>query len=121
MAEYSNQSNGSTTKTNQVKIFTEALGKLPEKEKEIERFTDEAFVVMMAGGETTARALSSLVYHVVSNPRILSGLQQELDSAIPDLSQETPLTKLEALPYLVSNPFQHRDTYKPRLTWLRQQ
>ncbi|KAL7783410.1 cytochrome P450 [Trichoderma ceciliae] len=83
-------------------LFTEALDRLPEEEKETQRLADEALVVITAGSETTSRALTTMIYHVLANSRIHSKLVQELDAAIPNLDKETPYSTLEALPYLTA-------------------
>ncbi|KAM0253654.1 hypothetical protein ACHAQJ_007166 [Trichoderma viride] len=89
------------TKRTRINLFTEALDRLPEEEKETQRLADEALVVITAGSETTSRALATMIYHVLENPRIHSKLLQELDAVIPDAGRETSYAALEVQPYLV--------------------
>lgn len=84
-------------------LFSDILdSNLPPQEKETQRIADEAFVVIIAGSESTARTISVMVYHTLANPDILQRLRAELDEAIPNANAETPLTTVEALPYLMS-------------------
>ncbi|KAL8747967.1 MAG: hypothetical protein Q9190_000231 [Brigantiaea leucoxantha] len=69
---------------------------LPPAEKTPARLAAEAQVLVSAGTETTARALTHATYHLLCNPHILSALQQELRSLPPS----PPLASLEALPLL---------------------
>ncbi len=55
---------------------------------------------MSAGTVTTAWALPVTVYYLLTNPDILRKLKQELNEAILDPSEATPLVELEQLPYL---------------------
>ena len=94
-----------------VNLFTEALNRLPEEEKDVQRLADEALVVIVAGSETTSRALASMIYHVMKSPDIHSTLLRELDDAIKDCTAETPYQRLEQLPYLVC----HHTCIRPRI------
>lgn len=53
-----------------------------------------------AGLETTAWALTTISYHLLSNPPILTKLQAELKEAILDPTTKLDLVDLEKLPYL---------------------
>ena len=72
---------------------------IPETEKTIERLSDEAFVLIVAGGETTARVLTVILCHLLQNKDLLSRLRAELDKVInPDLPEsrlleDVPLMK----------------------------
>lgn len=63
---------------------------------------DEGFILVGAGGETTAQTLAVLTFHLLNNPQVLRKLQEELDHAMPDPEQQIPWQQLEQLPYLVS-------------------
>jgi len=52
---------------------------LPPQEKPIERLTDEGFIHVGSGGETTAQTLAVLSFHLLNNPPVLKKLQAELD------------------------------------------
>lgn len=74
---------------------------LPPHEKSLERLGQEAFSILAAGGETTARAMARGLYHIAADDAILRRLQIEVDAAMPDGSIVPALAELEALPYLV--------------------
>lgn len=76
---------------------------MPESEKKTERLKEEAYVIVIAGTDTTATTLGALTYHLLANPRILNKLKTELETAMPD-PNEPPTLALETLPYLVSPP-----------------
>ncbi|KAM3072433.1 hypothetical protein ACMFMG_009234 [Clarireedia jacksonii] len=75
---------------------------LPSNEKSIERLTHEAFVVIVAGGETTARSLAFAMYHIHANPKVLQRLLEELTEAMPSTAVPPSLKILEKLPYLTA-------------------
>lgn len=79
-------------------------GELPDDEKTVARLTDEGFVVVAAGGETTARVLSALMFFLLSSPEWLVKVHDELDSVMYDPQILTTWQKLEGLPCLVSFP-----------------
>jgi cytochrome P450 len=62
---------------------------------------DEGFILVGAGGETTAQTLAVLTFHLLNNPLVLRKLRAELDSAMPDPERQLPWQQLEQLPYLV--------------------
>ena len=73
---------------------------IPEEEKGIERLSEEAFVLIVAGTESTAQILTILTYHLLQNPKILSQLRKELDEAMPDPKVIADWQTLETLSYL---------------------
>ncbi|KAF7511511.1 hypothetical protein GJ744_004099 [Endocarpon pusillum] len=73
---------------------------LPAQEKTIERLVDDGFVLVTAGGETTAQTLAVLTFHLLNNPDILCELRTELDQAMPDAAVLECWQTLEQLPYL---------------------
>lgn len=72
---------------------------LPPEEKTAERLAQEIQVVIGAGGETVAKALSWITYYLLENPLTLEKLKKELVAMDPN--QDAPLTELEKMPYLV--------------------
>lgn len=74
---------------------------LPPEEKTISRLANEAFVVIVAGGETTARSLAFALYHINANPEVLQHLLNELTIAMPRSSDQPSIKTLQQLPYLV--------------------
>lgn len=66
----------------------------------MDRLGDEAQLMIGAGLETTAWALTTTSYHIINNPPILKKLRAELEEAIPDPAAQPDLVYLERLPYL---------------------
>lgn len=93
--------NGEEKKSEHTTIFQEVLeSDLPEREKTLDRLEDEAFGVMGAGTETTAWALTTAAYHLISQPGKMTRLQDELKVALPDPTAPLDWLHLEKLPYL---------------------
>jgi len=82
-------------------IFHELLeSDLPEEEKSLERLWQEGQVVVGAGADTTANALTTMTYHILANPHVLTNLRNELKTAMPDPTVPATLNVVEHLPYL---------------------
>jgi len=82
-------------------VFHEILNsKLSNEDKGVDRLTDEAQTLVIAGSETVAWAMTVATYHLISNPHLLKELKTELAGAIPDPDVSTSQTTLEQLPYL---------------------
>lgn len=84
-------------------IFSEILSSstLPARDKSQQRLADEAAILVAAGVETTAFALSVGIFHIVNTPHIRRLLQDELFAAFPLGYRTMPsLHELEKLPYL---------------------
>ena len=75
---------------------------LPPLEKAVDRLTDEAFVMTVAGGETTAKSLTNAVYHLLANPDWLKLVVAEIDRAMPDVERLPSTSELELLPILTA-------------------
>lgn len=75
---------------------------LPPKEKAADRLSQEVFTVIATGGETTAKNLTIITFHLLKNPEKLQKLREELNRLDPDGT--APLVKYEAMPYLVGFP-----------------
>ncbi|KAA8574347.1 hypothetical protein EYC84_005830 [Monilinia fructicola] len=73
---------------------------LPPHEKSISRLANEAFVVAVAGGETTARTLTFVIYYIHTNPRVLERLLAEITTVMPKSSDVPSIKTLQELPYL---------------------
>lgn len=73
---------------------------LPPEEKAATRLSQEVFTVIAAGGETTAKNLSTITFHLLNNPEKLEKLREELNRLDPDGTAS--LVEYEAMPYLVS-------------------
>lgn len=74
---------------------------VPEKEKEIERLTEEGLGVLAAGTETTARTLTVGTYYLYHDKSVLHKLRQELKEVMPKPDSSITWAQLEKLPYLV--------------------
>lgn len=73
---------------------------LPPEEKEIRRLVSEAAALLGAGTETTATALATLTFYILSEPEILSRVTAELQTVVPNPHELPAWTTLEQLPYL---------------------
>jgi cytochrome P450 len=86
-----------------VTVFRELLAsKLPPSEKEPKRLAADAQVLVSAGSETTARALTFATFCLLTNSGVLRCLKQELEKAVPtsDPASSISLSQLQNLPYL---------------------
>ncbi|KAL1970873.1 hypothetical protein VTN77DRAFT_2707 [Rasamsonia byssochlamydoides] len=78
---------------------------LSDSDKQLNRLWQEGQVVVGAGTETTAWALTVAMFHILSNPSIRTRLEEELQSFFPDNPQTNGPPKwpeLERLPYLTA-------------------
>ncbi|PNS16982.1 Isotrichodermin C-15 hydroxylase [Sphaceloma murrayae] len=88
--------------TSQSRTVFEAVldSDLPSDQKTLQRVADEALVMVVAGGETTAASVTSLLFHLLDNPTVLRQVQVELDTVMPDPAVLADWTTLEKLPHL---------------------
>lgn len=75
---------------------------LPPEEKTVERLADEAFGVVIAGGDTVGRVLANLFYHIHANPEWLEKVHQEVDCVMPTATTSPKLSDLENLTVLTA-------------------
>ncbi|KAJ5084943.1 hypothetical protein NUU61_009522 [Penicillium alfredii] len=73
---------------------------LPPEEKQASRLSQEVFTVISAGGETTAKNLSTITFHLLNNPEKLQKLREELERMDPN--RTASLVDYESMPYLTS-------------------
>ncbi|KAL2062093.1 hypothetical protein VTL71DRAFT_6359 [Oculimacula yallundae] len=73
---------------------------LPAEEITKDRMAQEAQVIIGAGADTTAHALSIITFHLLNSPDKLEKLRKELGAAFPDSNTSMKLTDVENLPYL---------------------
>ncbi|KAL8727820.1 MAG: hypothetical protein Q9166_005812 [cf. Caloplaca sp. 2 TL-2023] len=89
-----------------VPIFRGLLdsSKLPPEERSVERLSQDAQMLLMAGTLTMASTLEHLIYWMVDNPDVLRKLKEELRSAMPSLDDvgKVTIASLESLPYLTA-------------------
>lgn len=84
-------------------IYHEILSSnLPEEEKHLNRLAQEAFTLVVAGGETTARTLTVATYYTLATEGVLPRLRAELEETMPDPCVVVEAKVLEGLPWLVS-------------------
>lgn len=84
-------------------VIVEALkdSHIHPEERTIHRMVDEGTTIIFAGTETTARALSVGMFHLLNNKSLLQELRKELMSLPPVEDHAYQLSQLENLPYLV--------------------
>jgi cytochrome P450 len=84
-------------------IFDELYSSaLPAAEKSLHRLTQESQLIVGAALDTTASALNTTLFHLLSNPATLRTLKSELHTATPHIDAAPELPTLEALPYLTA-------------------
>lgn len=89
-------------KTSRKTIF-DALSdpSVPPKERSPRRLEDEGLIVVVAGTETTARALTLAAFYIYQNKLLLLKLREELRPVMPTPTTEASWPQLEQIPYLV--------------------
>ena len=76
----------------------------------IDELSADSLLLLLAGTDTTAHALTITTYHVLKEPMIMRKLQAELREAIPRRDSWAQCAELENLPYL-------RGIIKESLRW----
>ncbi|KAJ4303195.1 hypothetical protein N0V90_002088 [Kalmusia sp. IMI 367209] len=72
-------------------------------EKEPSRISQEAFVVLVAGSDTTAQILTTGIFHILNNETaVMPRLRQELEQVMPDSHTRASVQELEKLPWLTA-------------------
>ncbi|KAF2147767.1 putative P450 monooxygenase [Myriangium duriaei CBS 260.36] len=76
---------------------------LPAEEKNVERFKSETSVIVGAAGETTAKALSTVIFYLAQHPNHLQKVRAELSTLQPNPDESLPaLRDVQRLPYLTA-------------------
>ncbi|KAF4636353.1 hypothetical protein G7Y89_g1725 [Cudoniella acicularis] len=75
---------------------------LPPEEKTLSRLSQEAFLVVIAGAETTARHLTVGLYHILTNPRVRARIRKELEEVWIERDEIPELSVLQKLPWLTA-------------------
>ncbi|KAL9084937.1 MAG: hypothetical protein Q9165_007803 [Trypethelium subeluteriae] len=70
------------------------------REKSVLRLMDDGVSMVGAGVVTTADTLRITTFHILNRPEVLTRLQAELATAIPDPTTSASLRLVEQLPYL---------------------
>ncbi|TVY34214.1 Cytochrome P450 monooxygenase [Lachnellula subtilissima] len=73
---------------------------LPESDKSVDRLWQEAQLLMAAGTVTTATSIASALVYLLLDPKRMSVLLDELETAMPDITKPKNGTELAQLPYL---------------------
>lgn len=82
-------------------IFQTVLdSSLPAEEKTVPRITDEAYIMVVAGGETTAKTLTNVMFHLLTNRDWLDRVREEVYSVMPGREVLPHYGVIEQLPYL---------------------
>jgi cytochrome P450 len=83
-----------------VNIFDDILrSDLPAKNKSETRLAQEMQVLVSAGAETTAKAITYILFYLLNDPETMAKLKAELET----VGEDPALIQLEQLPYLVSH------------------
>ncbi|CAD6568443.1 MAG: hypothetical protein ASARMPRED_001717 [Alectoria sarmentosa] len=94
---------GTTARSTNVFESILASKVLPTKEKEANRIAQEGFVVLVAGGETTARVLTTATFHILAKKEtVLLRLKEELATVMVDPDTQVDVKTLEQLPWLTA-------------------
>ncbi|KAF7113807.1 hypothetical protein CNMCM5793_004862 [Aspergillus hiratsukae] len=88
---------GQAAEGDSVNIFEDILrSDLPPQNKSETRLAQEMQVLVSAGSETTAKAITYILFYLLNDPATMQKLKAELETVGPD----PPLIQLEQLPYL---------------------
>jgi cytochrome P450 len=74
---------------------------VPLEERSLQRLQDEGLLLLSAGTETTARALTMASFHIANDAEVRNQLRAELKRVMPTPTSTVTWTELEKLPYLV--------------------
>lgn len=74
---------------------------IPAAERTKQRLQDEGILLLLAGTDTTAIALTTATFYVFENEQILQRLRAEVQDVIPTPESPTSVLQLEKVPYLV--------------------
>ncbi|KAF2164366.1 hypothetical protein M409DRAFT_25245 [Zasmidium cellare ATCC 36951] len=100
LAEQKNPSKPTSEDERPKTIFHGILNSnLPPQEKSMQRMADEAFVLIVAGGETTARVATVILANLLQNPTLYQRLRKEIANVMS--GPELPSTRqLEDIPLM---------------------
>ena len=76
---------------------------LPDSEKTIQRFIEEAQTLLVAGSETTGNTLTLTTFHLLADPERAGKLKQELVQVKRDKDSPLVYHDLQRLPYLTAS------------------
>jgi cytochrome P450 len=75
---------------------------VPAQERTLDRLEDESALLLGAGTETTARAISVSMFHLIRDKEVMRKLRVELKTVLETPRSKASWLDLEKLPYLVS-------------------
>ena len=75
---------------------------VPAQERTLDRLEDESALLLGAGTETTARAITVSMFYLIQNKEIMRKLRIELKTVLQMPRSKASWSDLEKLPYLVS-------------------
>jgi cytochrome P450 len=76
--------------------------RLSEKEKTVNRLTDEATILVIAASETPAKVLALIVFYLTGRPDLVSRIRKEIVT-VQDTTGKAPLLhELKDMPYLTA-------------------
>ncbi|KAM3510947.1 hypothetical protein MY11210_005413, partial [Beauveria gryllotalpidicola] len=81
-------------------VQTMLAADLAKQQKTFDRVFSECRGFILAGTETTATVLTSITYHALANPEILTRLRTEIRSALEAKGTALEYQEIRALPYL---------------------
>ncbi|KAJ5826070.1 hypothetical protein N7474_003208 [Penicillium riverlandense] len=73
---------------------------VPAQERTLDRLEDESALLLGAGTETTARAITVSMFHLMSRPGLMHTLREELKTVLSTPTSKASWADLEKLPYL---------------------
>ncbi|KAI8943078.1 hypothetical protein NX059_001110 [Plenodomus lindquistii] len=76
--------------------------KIPKHEQTVQRVREESELVLLAGVDTTARTLTTIVAIMVKYPAIVAKLRHEMTTAVDKFGEKPTWKQLETLPYLTA-------------------
>ncbi len=65
-----------------------------------EELTAEALTQLIAGSDTTSNTSCAILYHCLTHPEVITRLQQELDTALPNPDAIPTFSQVKDLPYM---------------------
>ncbi|KAE8325999.1 cytochrome P450 [Aspergillus sergii] len=73
---------------------------IPAEERSLQRLQDEGLLLISAGTETTARALTAACFHIALDDQVRTRLREELMTVLPTPTSLVTWSELEKLPHL---------------------
>ncbi len=81
----------------------------------VDEMVADAFTLLIAGTDTTALTMTTIIWQLLNKPQVMRRLKAELRTVMPGRGHTVDWAELEKLPYLVSKPLED-NSFKSRLT-----